>query len=142
MFRFVTLNYLVRHLFPEWLTNVTFLRYFICFAETDLIPLLVTILAALLISLEYGIIGGIATNLVFILYSSARPKIVVDTVLHNVVLINFKTQLHYPAAGYIREFILEQCDVEKNIIVIDGNNIGNIDATVAKVNHKLTCEIE
>lgn len=113
--------------------NVTYFMTFDFFSEIDLIPLIVTILVSLLVSLEYGIIVGIATNLVFVLYSSARPKIVIETPIGSVCILNFKTGLHFPAAGYIREYILEQCDVEKSIIVINGTNIGNIDATVAKV---------
>lgn len=103
------------------------------FTETDLLPLIVTLVCALLTSLEYGIIIGIATNLVFILYSSARPKIIIDQYESNVYLVKFKTGLHFAASNYIREYILKNCDGEKCTVVIDGFNIGNIDATVAKV---------
>lgn len=103
------------------------------FSEADLIPLIATLVCSLLISLEYGIIIGIATNLLFILYSCARPKITIDQHQSNVYLVKFKTGLHFAAANYIREFILENCDREKYTIVIDGFNVGNVDATVAKV---------
>ena len=44
-------------------------------AESDLIPGLVTFVACLMLALEIGIVIGIGTNLVFILYHAARPKI-------------------------------------------------------------------
>lgn len=99
----------------------------------DLVPLVVTLLCSLFIRLEYGIIIGIVTNIGFILYATARPKIAVDQYQNHVFVINFKTGLHFAAANYIRETILEICDREKCIIVIDGKNVGNIDATIAKV---------
>lgn len=43
--------------------------------ESDLIPGLVTFVACLMLALEIGIVIGIGTNLVFILYHAARPKI-------------------------------------------------------------------
>lgn len=46
-----------------------------CFLESDLIPGLVTFVACLLLALENGIVIGVATNLLFILYHAARPKI-------------------------------------------------------------------
>lgn len=103
----------------------------------DLIPLVVTLLCSLFISLEYGIIIGIATNLGFILYSSARPKITVDQYQSNVFVINFKTGLHFASANYIREYILENCNREKCTIVINGKNVGNIDVTIGKVREML-----
>lgn len=43
--------------------------------EIDLIPLLVTFLSCLFISLEYGILIGTAVNLAMLLYSTSRPRI-------------------------------------------------------------------
>lgn len=99
----------------------------------DLVPLTVTLLCSLFISLEYGILIGIITNIGFILYSSARPKITIESPITNVYVVRFKTGLHFAAANYIREYILQNCGNEKSVIVIDGKNIGNMDATVAKV---------
>lgn len=42
---------------------------------TDLIPLGATLLSCLLIGLEYGMIIGIAVNLLILLYHSARPPV-------------------------------------------------------------------
>jgi sodium-independent sulfate anion transporter 11 len=41
----------------------------------DLIPMAVTFIACLGIGLDYGMLLGIGVNLMFILYSSARPKV-------------------------------------------------------------------
>lgn len=99
----------------------------------DLIPLTATLLCCLLISLEYGILIGIATNITFILYTSARPKIEIEEPSGNAYLIKLKTGLHFTASEYLREFILQSCVKEKSTVIIDGKYVGNIDATVAKV---------
>lgn len=41
--------------------------------------------------------------------------------------------LQFPAAEYIKERVLKECNTEKTAVVIDGKYINNIDATVAKV---------
>ncbi|KAI5698235.1 hypothetical protein M8J75_004013 [Diaphorina citri] len=43
--------------------------------KSDLIPLFTTFVFSLLLGLEFGIIVGIVVNIVFILYSSARPNV-------------------------------------------------------------------
>lgn len=43
--------------------------------ELDLIPLLMTFLCCLFLSLELGILIGTAVNLAMLLYSTARPRI-------------------------------------------------------------------
>lgn len=47
--------------------------------EVDIIPGLVTFGACLLTRLELGIVLGIAVNLLFLLYASARPAVRVTT---------------------------------------------------------------
>lgn len=101
----------------------------------DLIPLIVTVLCCLLISLEYGILIGIATNITFVLYASARPKIEIEEPSSNTYLIKLKTGLHFTASEYLRECILQNCAKEKSTIILDGKYVGNIDATVARVSN-------
>ena len=48
------------------------------FSELDLFSALVTFLACLLWNLAYGILVGVAVQLVFILYSIARPKVDIE----------------------------------------------------------------
>ena len=44
----------------------------------DLIPAAATFVCCLLIRLELGIVIGIGTNVLFLLYSSARPSVHVE----------------------------------------------------------------
>lgn len=103
------------------------------FSEIDLIPLTATLVCSLLLSLEYGILIGIATNMIFVLYSSARPKLDIERPSGDVYVVKLKTGLHFAAAEYVRESILFGCNAEKSTVIIDGKYVGNIDATVAKV---------
>ncbi|KAJ8967603.1 hypothetical protein NQ314_002721 [Rhamnusium bicolor] len=100
--------------------------------KMDLIPLSATLLCCLLINLEYGILIGIATNVLFVLYTSARPKLEIEHPSGDVYVVKLKTGLHFSAAEYVREHILQNCVIEKSTVIIDGKYIGNIDATVAK----------
>lgn len=45
------------------------------FPEVDIIPAVVTFTACLVTRLEIGIVLGIAVNLLFLLYASARPAV-------------------------------------------------------------------
>ncbi|XP_018563079.1 sodium-independent sulfate anion transporter-like isoform X3 [Anoplophora glabripennis] len=110
--------------------------------KIDLIPLTATLVCSLLISLEYGILIGIATNMIFVLYSSARPKLDIERRSGDVYLVKLKTGLHFAAAEYVRENILFNCNAEKSTVVIDGKYVGNIDATVAKSFNVLKEELE
>lgn len=45
------------------------------FIEKDLFPFVATLIPSLFWSLEYGILCGMAANISYILYSSAKPQI-------------------------------------------------------------------
>lgn len=47
-----------------------------------------------------------------------------------------KNTLHFPAADFLRNLILEYSNKE-TIVVLDGKHVGNIDITMAKVHHKI-----
>ncbi|KAG5888753.1 hypothetical protein JTB14_021500 [Gonioctena quinquepunctata] len=100
--------------------------------KMDLIPLTVTLVCCLLINLESGILIGIATNIVFVLYSSARPKIEIEELSGDTYLVKIKSGLHFTASEFMRERILQNCTEEKTTVIVDGEYMGNIDATVAK----------
>lgn len=100
-----------------------------------MIPLFVTLVSALVLSLEYGILIGLATNMAFLLYASARPPLTIEkSRIHSrdVFVVTPSRSLQYPAAEFIRERVMKECNQEKNVIVIDGKYIRNIDSTVAK----------
>jgi hypothetical protein len=60
------------------------------FSEIDLIPLLVTFVACLGLGLDYGMLIGIGVNLLFILYSSARPKVQVRNLTVSILLVKYQ----------------------------------------------------
>ena len=47
-------------------------------SELDFISAVVTFLAGLLWNLAYGILVGVGVQLVFVLYSIARPKVAIE----------------------------------------------------------------
>ena len=120
----------VSHLFSHCLHEIA------TFLELDLIPFTVTLLSSLFLGLEYGIIIGIGTNLLFILYNSSRPPVQIERekfFTREIYLVTPSRELQFPSAEYVREKIMKDCDCIDVPIVIDGKYVGNIDATVAKV---------
>lgn len=104
----------------------------------DLFPFLVTVIACLFLGLEFGMVGGILANMLFILYSSARPKIFI----HNeklqsiqVGIVNVKENLCYSSAEYLKSKIVKFVNTNEDIrlVVLNGEEITNIDSTVALV---------
>ncbi|KAJ8959232.1 hypothetical protein NQ318_022495 [Aromia moschata] len=110
--------------------------------KTDLIPLSVTMLACLTLGLEYGILIGVGTNAVFLLYATARPKFDVARQEADTYVVTPKTGIYFSAAEYLREYVLTKCVGEKTTVIIDGKYVGNIDATVAKSLNVLREELE
>lgn len=83
---------------------------FLGFIGIDLVPLIVTLICCLGLSLEYGMIVGIVVNLIHLLYYTARPGLlieerVIDDI--NVIFVSPKQSLSFPAAEYLREQVLE-----------------------------------
>ncbi|KAH8291301.1 hypothetical protein KR054_010408, partial [Drosophila jambulina] len=105
--------------------------------KKDLFPFTVTLITCMFWSLEYGILCGIAANMVYILYSSARPQ--VDIRLekvngHEVGLVDVKQKLDYASAEYLKEKVvrfLNHQNGETHLVVIRGEEINSIDYTVA-----------
>ncbi|KAF7391863.1 hypothetical protein HZH68_011406 [Vespula germanica] len=103
----------------------------------DLIPLIVTLICCLGLSLEYGMIVGIVINLIHLLYLAARPGLLIEERVVDDMTVLFvlpKQSLSFPAAEYLREQVLEWCHkcTESIPVIIDGRNVLRIDATVAK----------
>ncbi|EDW91741.1 sodium-independent sulfate anion transporter [Drosophila yakuba] len=105
--------------------------------KKDLFPFVVTVITCMFWSLEYGILCGIAANMVYILYSSARPH--VDIKLekingHEVSVVDVKQKLDYASAEYLKEKVvrfLNHQNGETQLVVIRGEEINSIDYTVA-----------
>nr|XP_018916470.1 PREDICTED: sodium-independent sulfate anion transporter-like isoform X1 [Bemisia tabaci] len=105
--------------------------------KLDLIPLFASLLSCLLLGLEYGMLIGILVNILFILYSSARPKVSLTwlTVQGEEVLLVTPTQsLVFPAADYLRQLIIDSCHLRNSLapVVVYGTHIHFIDSTMAK----------
>lgn len=58
------------------------------FPEVDIIPAVVTFTACLVTRLELGIVLGIAVNLLFLLYASARPAVRVTTAVVSIFILS------------------------------------------------------
>ncbi|KAJ8959233.1 hypothetical protein NQ318_022496 [Aromia moschata] len=113
--------------------------------KLDLLPTVITIACCLFLSLEYGIFIGIATNMVFVLYSSARPKLQIEEISTPSgigFVVTPKTGLYFAAAEYVREQILQTCCGKETTVIINGQYLGNIDATIAKSFQVLKEELE
>lgn len=104
-------------------------------SELDIVPFVVTIVACLFLGLEYGILAGIGINIIFILFSTARPnsKIEILKIRDQEVLYIIPDQsLVFSAAEPIRNTILKSAiKNDASLIVIDGSFINTIDVTVA-----------
>ncbi|XP_061387889.1 sodium-independent sulfate anion transporter [Musca vetustissima] len=106
--------------------------------KIDVIPLAVTSAVCLFWSLEYGMVCGIAVNAVFILYKSARPQIQIDLEKINglaVGIVQVKENLCYSSAEYLKskliKFVATQGDGVVKMVIVKGDEITNIDSTVA-----------
>lgn len=105
-----------------------------------MIPYFATLLCGLFLSLEYGIIVGIASNLIFVLYESARPALYIEKLTVQdclVYLIRPKGSLYFPSAEHLREEIIKNCTAKNSIVVLDGEFVRTVDGTVAKVSFKI-----
>lgn len=109
-------------------------------SELDLVPFFVTVLVCLFWSLEYGMVCGILVNVVFILYKSARPKIIITRDKINslqIATVEVRENLCYSSAEYLKckivKFVNTHGEGNINLVVIKGEEITNIDCTVGLV---------
>ncbi|XP_017892171.1 sodium-independent sulfate anion transporter [Ceratina calcarata] len=107
--------------------------------KKDLIPMLVTFIFCLIIGVEYGILLGVGTNLIFLLYPSARPTIHIDkcTTSSGVdyLLVTPGNSLYFPAIDFIKKSVgnagIKQGSSQIPV-VIDCRYIIGADFTAAK----------
>lgn len=104
----------------------------------DILPLIGALIACLLLGLEYGILIGVALNIVYVLYSTSRPnmEIYVKSV-HNqdILMVTPDQSLVFSSAENVKYKILKTALNNDNInfIIVNGQYVQTIDATVAKV---------
>lgn len=140
---------------------ITKMEYVFMFSETDMIPFLVTVLCCLLWTLEYGMVCGIVVSILFILYKSARPTIIITkekvcceivetkvqkSLCHliliqllkdiEIALVDIQENLSYSSAEYLKSKVVKYISAHSEIgkVVIRGEEIHTIDSTVALVN--------
>ncbi|XP_067625860.1 sodium-independent sulfate anion transporter isoform X2 [Eurosta solidaginis] len=105
--------------------------------KLDAILFFITLLTCLFWTLEYGIACGIVLNMLFILYKSARPNIIITTErVENVdiAVVDVQKNLSYASAEYLKTRIMKHIIAHEHAIkkvVIKGDEIFGIDSTVA-----------
>uniref|UniRef100_A0A0A9Z2J6 Sodium-independent sulfate anion transporter n=1 Tax=Lygus hesperus TaxID=30085 RepID=A0A0A9Z2J6_LYGHE len=113
---------------PIWRTN-----------KMDLIPAVATFFSCLLIRLELGIVIGISTNVLFLLYASARPSVQVEKQACSwggeFLVITPDRSLVFPSVEYVRNMICK-AGVKQGAssipVVIDSRHVQGADFTAAK----------
>ncbi|XP_073945707.1 sodium-independent sulfate anion transporter-like [Choristoneura fumiferana] len=105
--------------------------------KLDIIPAVVTFAACLLTRLELGIVIGIAVNLMFLLYASARPSVRVtravssDGIEHLVAVVD--RSLAFPSAEFVRRALRKAADAARaQPLVLDATHVQAADFTAAK----------
>lgn len=106
--------------------------------KLDIIPAVVTFATCLMLRLELGIVIGIAVNLVFLLYASARPSVKVHTAVsadgveHVVAVVD--RSLSFPSAEFVRRALRKAAERHAHgaPLVIDATHVQAADFTAAK----------
>ncbi|PZC75632.1 hypothetical protein B5X24_HaOG205908 [Helicoverpa armigera] len=106
--------------------------------KLDLIPAVVTFVTCLMLRLELGIVIGIAVNLVFLLYASARPSVKVTTAVssdgiqHLVAVVD--RSLSFPSAEFVRRALRKAAErhAHRTPLVLDATHVQAADFTAAK----------
>lgn len=108
-------------------------------SKKDLIPMLVTFVFCLIIGVEYGILLGVGTNLIFLLYPSARPSVHVDKCNTDsgaeYLLITPGNSLYFPAVDFIKQSVGDAGVKEGSSqlpVVVDCRYVLGADFTAAK----------
>ncbi|XP_046959904.1 sodium-independent sulfate anion transporter-like [Vanessa cardui] len=102
--------------------------------KVDIIPAVVTFGACLVTRLELGIVLGIAVNLLFLLYASARPAVRVTTAVSEggvrYAVATIDRALAFPAAEYVRRALRKAAGDAP--LVLDAHHVQAADFTAAK----------
>ncbi|XP_038212215.1 sodium-independent sulfate anion transporter-like [Zerene cesonia] len=102
--------------------------------KLDIIPAVVTFATCLLVRLELGIVAGIAVNLVFLLYASARPSVRVSRAISSdgvpYVLATVDRALAFPSAEFVRR-ALRKAPADAPL-VLDAHHVQAADFTAAR----------
>nr|BAE75799.1 Slc26a11 [Takifugu obscurus] len=97
--------------------------------KLDLLPFAVTFLLSFW-QVQYGIIGGVATSGVLLLYNVARPQIKVSD--HGVLLMELASGLSFPATEHLSRIIHTEAlqAASPRSVVLDCHHVSTIDYSV------------
>ncbi|XP_017857091.1 PREDICTED: sodium-independent sulfate anion transporter-like [Drosophila arizonae] len=105
--------------------------------RSDLLPGIFAFITCLVLPLEIGILVAIAANQLFILYHSARPKVLVEQLEteHGVQFLKITPDrcLIFPSVEFVRNMVIKSGSRSSLPIVIDCTYIYAADFTAAKV---------
>ncbi|TRY69381.1 hypothetical protein TCAL_07206 [Tigriopus californicus] len=108
--------------------------------KTDLFCALVTFLCCLFWALEYGILVGVAIQILIVLYNTARPALTVEHCTldgpgNDYLTVMIDRSLVFPSVSHVRN-IIEKAGVRQGgstrPIVLDGSRIFSTDYTAAQ----------
>lgn len=128
-----------------------------------MIPFMATFIGTLALGLDSGIVIGIAVNLMFVLYATARPKTkIIHTKIHNrnLLLVVPDQSLIFSAAENFKYRVLKHANAIKtsfysddgistnivssdtiSVVIISGEFVGTIDSTVAKYLQSIAADL-
>ncbi|CAG0895128.1 unnamed protein product [Darwinula stevensoni] len=99
----------------------------------ELVPWFATFLPSVLLGLDYGIVVGIAVDLILLLFDIARPKVVVQKRQledHNYMVIKPEGPIVFPATEQVRNALIKKSRKNLDIpVIMDCEKISTIDFT-------------
>ncbi|CAB3363909.1 Hypothetical predicted protein [Cloeon dipterum] len=126
-----------------------------CFrsSKRDLIPMYATFFVGLFVNLTFAILFGVLVDLVFILYPTARPKLIIKSCkfpdIGEALLVVPDKNLSYSNIEFMKQRIIKSAGLTKlDVIVVDGSFVHVLDTTSIKVrlifasavSHKSICK--
>ncbi|GBP82785.1 Sodium-independent sulfate anion transporter [Eumeta japonica] len=107
--------------------------------RADLVPALATFALCLMVGVELGIVAGVVTNILLLLYPSARPQLHAQILLSasgiNYLLVTVGNSLYFPSVEYIRQYVERAAKKQADCrmpVVIDCRYVLGADFTAAK----------
>ncbi|GAB0100397.1 sodium-independent sulfate anion transporter [Sergentomyia squamirostris] len=114
----------------------------------EVVPFMVTLMSCLILGLEYGIVIGVAVNLLFVLYITARPNTdhnvrkIMDT---ETLILTPDQSLVFSAAENFKYKVLKYTLNAPNtihLIIVNGHYVQSIDVTVAMNLNSLVADLK
>ncbi|CAB3363900.1 Hypothetical predicted protein [Cloeon dipterum] len=110
-----------------------------CFrsSKRDLIPMYATFFVGLFVNLTFAILFGVLVDLVFILYPTARPKLIIKSCkfpdIGEALLVVPDKNLSYSNIEFMKQRIIKSAGLTKlDVIVVDGSFVHVLDTTSIK----------